>query len=130
MLNDDQKLRVQTLIDALRSNEYNQATGALHPSDGFCCLGVGCDVSGLGRWLPEGDGIMYYEPAGHDHKSSVFLPLLVGTYYGTEFDVRTPRGTATAANLNDEQGWTFEQIADLWQKALDEVDGHSFITRR
>lgn len=38
------------LAEALRSGDYPQATGHLRTSYGFCCLGVACDISGLGEW--------------------------------------------------------------------------------
>lgn len=34
-------------VAALRSGEYQQATGALKVLDGYCCLGVFCVVAGL-----------------------------------------------------------------------------------
>ena len=40
-------------IAALRSGEYAQGVGALRTSQGFCCLGVLCDLhskTGLGTW--------------------------------------------------------------------------------
>lgn len=35
---------------ALRSGEYKQGAGALKRDDCYCCLGVLCDISGLGEW--------------------------------------------------------------------------------
>lgn len=35
----------QKWIDALRSGEYQQAKGSLRKPEGFCCLGVACDVA-------------------------------------------------------------------------------------
>jgi hypothetical protein len=39
----------QKWIAALRSGKYPQGTGYLQTADGFCCLGVLCDVAGLKR---------------------------------------------------------------------------------
>lgn len=40
-------------VKALRSGKYEQAKGTLKQTDGgreqFCCLGVACDISGLGE---------------------------------------------------------------------------------
>lgn len=41
-------------VKALRSGKYQQAIGRLRRDGGYCCLGVACDVSGLGWW--EGGG--------------------------------------------------------------------------
>lgn len=37
-------------VVALRSGEYKQGMGLLKKADKFCCLGVLCDISGLGNW--------------------------------------------------------------------------------
>jgi hypothetical protein len=34
-------------VDALRSGKYKQVQGYLHKADGYCCLGVLCDVMGV-----------------------------------------------------------------------------------
>lgn len=39
-------------VAALKSGTYEQALSVLHVvDDGYCCLGVACDISGLGRWF-------------------------------------------------------------------------------
>lgn len=40
----------QRWIDALLSGDYTQARGDMKTESGYCCLGVLCDVSGLGYW--------------------------------------------------------------------------------
>ncbi len=37
-------------LKALRSGEYEQTIEVLHDNTGYCCLGVLCDISGLGEW--------------------------------------------------------------------------------
>jgi len=45
-------------IEALRSGRYKQGRWALRTkSDDFCCLGVLCDISGVGEW--EENGLCY-----------------------------------------------------------------------
>lgn len=41
-------------VEALRSGRYKQGTRFLRKGDAFCCLGVLCDVSGLGEWKKPG----------------------------------------------------------------------------
>jgi hypothetical protein len=52
-------VRVQMLIDALRSGEYQQTTGCLRDDHGFCCLGVGTDIAikkgRIGEWKEAGE---------------------------------------------------------------------------
>ena len=38
------------LAAALRSGKYRQTRGRLRDSKGFCCLGVACEISGVGKW--------------------------------------------------------------------------------
>lgn len=48
------KENLKKWIDALESEEYTQGSGALRNADGYCCLGVACDVyrkeTGNGSW--------------------------------------------------------------------------------
>jgi hypothetical protein len=37
-------------VEALRSGRYEQIQKWLHTETGYCCLGVLCDLSGLGQW--------------------------------------------------------------------------------
>lgn len=40
-------------VEALRSGKYKQTCHGLRAGDRFCCLGVLCDISGLGEWKDE-----------------------------------------------------------------------------
>lgn len=39
-------------VEALRSGKYSQVEGYLRLSDGFCCLGVACDLHKPDTWRP------------------------------------------------------------------------------
>ena len=125
------------LSTELRSGKYPQGRKALrtnHDSirtndDGYCCLGVGCDISGLGKW--ENRGRWYYSvPAGDatstidyanrldEDMSSSILPKAVAKWlgidmYGTfKLDGHDNVGEFDLAMLND-GNFTFDQIADI-----------------
>lgn len=55
MLNENAK----RWVAALRSGEYKQVCSYLRTSDGFCCMGVACDIyakeTGRGKWEPRND---------------------------------------------------------------------------
>ena len=68
-------------IKALRSGDYNQTKESLSDGDGFCCLGVLCDISGLGSWNDYGDS----------------------THYGTEGEV-LPEFVMEWAGIRDPEG--------------------------
>ena len=41
---------IKAWVKALRSGDYKQARGVLKTRDGFCCLGVLCDISKYKEW--------------------------------------------------------------------------------
>lgn len=51
-------------VAALRSGKYKQAKGYLRTSNGFCCLGVACDIASKHKWakveVEEGPKAIYY----------------------------------------------------------------------
>lgn len=116
-------------VDALRSDRYQQGTGALHTVGGyFCCLGVLCEVA-----LEQGMQLRV-APVPHDtHRLSYegedsYLPDEVVAWAGLSFanptvpqpvypggDLATP---VTLADLNDVTGLSFAEIADLIEKHL------------
>ena len=106
-------------LKSLRSGEYDQGKGRLRTEDSFCCLGVACDISGLGRW--EGD-IFYTEG---DYFHIVYLPEAVMSWLG----ITTRSGKFfnedkdiiwSLSDTNDE-GKSFAEIADLIEKHQDDL---------
>lgn len=118
------------LVAALRSGKYAQTTGRLKDIDGgYCCLGVACDISKVGKWASENETIAgtYYLDCDTD------LPLKVREYFGfhsasglianlTEdieiIDEDDEDNIIVGDNLIDlnDNGATFNQIADIIEK--------------
>ena len=96
-------------VEALRSGKYQQATGQLRnpETDGMCCLGVACDISGLGRWNETDYSTLarnYYGDLGapgSEMLSWLGLSDGCGDFAG---------GALTELNDN---GKTFSEIADI-----------------
>lgn len=98
--------RIQALVDALRSKKYKQTTRALRDKNGYCCLGVACDVYRKrvrkGKWKR-----FKFLDCGH------YLSQIVQEYYGfpdANPVLRIDEKSDFAAHFNDE-GATFEDIA-------------------
>ncbi len=88
-------------IRALRSGEYTQDVGALRTSDGFCCLGVLCDVIDKTKWVAPKDQLNHYKCVA----SVGFLPKFI----------KMPKSLQKQlAEMNDD-GADFTHIAD-WIK--------------
>lgn len=118
------------LIAALRSGEYKQTRGRLHDLNGFCCLGVACDIYQKNTqtdWYQDGDpfrcqGEKYVLPLavrdffGFLTLQGSFKPDLL---YRQQYDPTMCSGRMVVANmaeLNDQVEYSFEQIADYIEK--------------
>jgi hypothetical protein len=109
-------------LEALRSDSYKQGLGNLrNEKDQFCCLGVLCDLHNEEMWgdrwkiLPADKfGIVYYEYA----ERYDLPPEEVCRWAGLpNANPEIHEDGKPLAILNDE-GWTFEQLADLIEQQL------------
>jgi len=103
-------------VDALRSGEYEQVTGHMRAGDKFCCLGVACDISGLGEWkLLNAYDVSTKAQAYHIDGiyNGVGLPAPVIDWLGvTHYKVRYAGKELTLTMAND-VGFSFNEIADI-----------------
>ena len=116
---------------ALESGAYQQSYHQLHDGDGFCCLGVACDVyfqeTGDGTWAE--DGYLAHIRSS-DERMETYLPEVVRRYFGLqsetgEFssvredvpsfndDLEKLSCTHSLAALNDELKVSFDTIAEI-----------------
>ena len=134
MLTNEQVGRVKTLIEALESGEYKKGKHCLrNERNEFCCLGVACDLSGLGEWgAPEG-GEHNYQQQGIDENptpeswfNSCVLPEVVREYYGLPhrfgFLVAEKFQASGLTNLNDSTA-TFAEVIEELKRWLEENRG-------
>lgn len=113
------KENIQKWVDALRSGKYGQVRYVLKGAKGgYCCLGVACDISGLGEWgeaTPYNDGIQYnFSGTTGRQRTLTQLPSPVVDWLGVNFNVWKPKDyDQTLADLNDIARLSFNVIADL-----------------
>lgn len=122
------KKRVKTKwLKALRSGDYPRTTGQLRDENGFCCLGVLCNIHAQEHpelAVKETSKFSYMDAFGH-------LPPAVVEWAGlmevaSEKDAAEPtdinvtyRGQATTlVNLNDTDRLSFKQIANVIERCL------------
>jgi hypothetical protein len=105
------------LVEALESGNYQQARGYLRvlnsdgTAKGYCCLGVACDISGVGRWFGRA-----YSVDDHD-TSFASLPPQVQEWLGVDDPfVRISSQHALCATTLNDNGWDFHQIAAQLRK--------------
>lgn len=102
----------QKWVEALRSGEYKQGRKALRDKGNcWCCLGVLCDVSGMGHWIE--DKYFDWDYAVGDQMRCDFLPPALGDKVGLDSVAQTQ-----LTRLNDEAGMSFPEIADYIEKNL------------
>lgn len=102
-----QKAHRKAWVKALRSGKYKQTKGRLRSVDdgGMCCLGVGCDISKLGKW--SGDSYL----VGKGGAGKIVLDFAVQEWLGLSSTAGDYKG-GHLDGLND-SGVPFDKIADI-----------------
>ena len=111
-------------VAALRSGKYNQTKDHLRDENGYCCLGVLCEIAakeGVCKLeLKEMLGSSYIVHQYDD--ASLTLPSKVIEWAGLESSnpiiTRTSGEDSSLSGLNDELGYNFNQIADIIEEQL------------
>lgn len=123
MLTKEQIKNNRKWIKALRSGRYEQGISRLRTDDSYCCLGVACDISGLGKWVGT-THLPRYRIGHNEEDRSGFLSLpSLRKYYGCDSAGFTLDSLGKdMITLNDQDRWSFEQIADALQKYIDDEE--------
>lgn len=125
-------------LDALRSGKYTQTKQVLRDEDGFCCLGVACDIYDSSLWeggtymgndidlhpeVNDAYGLIPFRSEGGDDVSDgYFFDVSVEEFCEiTGLDKGHYVPTLTLILLNDEYGLDFNQIADVLEKYHDRI---------
>jgi hypothetical protein len=114
----------QQWIEALRSGEYSQTQEELRNLDGYCCLGVLCDIysksKGVNFW--KGACGCYFFLSLPDQYEYSTLPKNVSEWAGLG-GVDNPiveygEEKVAISDLNDKEQLTFNQIAAIIEEQL------------
>jgi hypothetical protein len=110
-----QKTIKKQWVKALRSGKYEQAQERLLDDNGkMCCLGVLCDIAFDGEWDKEfGAWVMFPDDENLDRTDGGELPMSMLDSIGMDLNDQEKLIT-----LNDEDGFTFAQIADYIEANL------------
>ena len=116
----------QKWIEALRSGQYQQITEGLHRvvnnCEGYCCLGVLCDISQLGSWSAVGNGEWYYYEG--DDRSNDYPPVtVVDAILAEELQVESVSEEGIkVAELKDPQGFAAAVQSLYFRKSINVVE--------
>ena len=106
-------------LQALESDKYTQTSDALHTKDGdYCCIGVLCDVSGLGEWVNPHSCSWTVSYMGESNVA----PREVRDWVGL-----TLSGQGDCIQLNDEGGARFAEIAEIIRETPNDFFGEELI---
>jgi hypothetical protein len=118
-----QKRHREMWLEALRSRKYKQAKGTLREveangRESFCCLGVACEISGLGEW--KGGSYVITLPDGTRHVNHGNLSRIMKEWLG----LRGSKGSfldndkfmSTLVRLNDSDEKKFYEIARVIER--------------
>lgn len=96
-------------VDALRSGKYKQTTETLQDANGFCCLGVACEI-----FIPESrlqhysqTGYLIGRVPGHQMHCPRWLRVLMDDFHEIS--------GIGLSELNDDYYFSFNEIADVIQ---------------
>lgn len=104
----EKKFMKQKWIEALRSGKYKQAYGWLKCDEGYCCLGVLCEIH------PNVEFIEKNGMTGFSYKGEFMYGLL--SHHFVE-DIKLGLDDMRAlSTMNDLRGKTFDEIADWIEK--------------
>lgn len=109
-------------VAALRSGKYMQVSHQLRRGDGFCCLGVLCDLHSKSKSSTRSKWTPYNSYKGR----SVDLPAVVCKWAGIELKDKNDNCVPITFSdepryltwLNDQQHCSFEEIAEAIEKQL------------
>ena len=107
-------------IAALRSGDYRQGICWLKDQNTYCCLGVLCDISGLGVWRDFTDNSPDSSYETENESDFGCLPSKIAKLAGidTNHIVFYKGKPCTLTELNDQARLNFNQIADLLEDQL------------
>lgn len=104
----------QRWVSALRSGKYQQGQGQLRDNNGYCCLGVLCDLwvrEGHGRWDLIKD-MWWVTNGSRSNTTYTVLPLAVQEWAGLSSESPKIGGSNQSLIwLNDKASYDFNQIA-------------------
>lgn len=110
-------------LTALRDGSHAQAQRQLRTLDGFCCLGVVCDILPLGEWM--GHAYFANDELGDGSSASAYtIPIALRSKV---FELDAPANIDQSNELNkilnrlitmNDNGRSFSEIADWIEENL------------
>jgi hypothetical protein len=122
--------RIAQLTTALRSGQYDQTRSYLRDTTGYCCLGVACEITGLGHFHPTHNGYSTFDGMTTMPPQSVSAWFLDDDIDGSLDALPTAaRCLAQVGGVNEwyltgmnDSGATFAEIADHIDRCIARIE--------
>ena len=120
-IKEEQKEHRRMWVEALRSGEYEQGKGVLCHKDEddenvkYCCLGVACEISGLGEFVPRPNfpiAALNFA-TGEEQSQHVVLPYAVRDWLGLGDEEGSYHNGSVSLTRNNDAGVPFTSIANI-----------------
>jgi hypothetical protein len=95
-------------IKALRSGKFKQTRETLQDNEGYCCLGVACEVL-----IPEHEKVRRVGDNSLSGALPSAQPGAPGWLKVISFDIAKHTDNIELAEINDTEGLSFDEIADI-----------------
>ena len=102
---------VKKWVTALRSGQYKQTQRVLRNSEGFCCLGVLCDLNAKMSGQPKWQGAEYLN-------NDLELPVELQEFILGDRGMASRLKMNRYAEMNDDGDKTFIELADIIERDL------------
>jgi len=102
-------------IKALRSGKYKQTSGKLQDTDGFCCLGVACELFNKSNTIDECGHIEGYMPDQQNNSPKWLCNINEDLNKRTKYPTDSSFFGYDLPEMNDKKKSSFDEIADLLQ---------------
>ena len=101
-------------VEALRSGKYKQSIQFLHSEEGYCCLGVACDLFKEKHQKWEKSNFIYNFKNEKNHSyNQNYIPRSLARKIGIDNS-----NQECLSRLNDINRFSFKKIADYIEKNL------------
>ena len=109
------KKAIKKWTAALRSNKYQQTINHLQDADGYCCLGVACELFIKPELVqPKGDGYIYGGMPDDQENAPKWLKAIADDFNNKTYaELQALNDKGLIDNHTRLEPFTFEEIADL-----------------
>lgn len=113
-LKEPTKAQIKKWVTALRSGKYKQSIGELQNHEGYCCLGVACDIFiNQKSKLLRSNGELCGTMPNSQPKAPKWLININDEFKHLQFKYGAHTYAFLLTNLNDVEKFTFDEIADV-----------------